>query len=386
MTPMDAPIRLAVDAVGLAPGGGLTYLVNQARELHRRPEQWQPTYFVAPRSRQALVDVVGEDRVRAPFPRPPGYAQRLLWEQLRLPALLEAEGFDLLYAPGNFAVFRSPVPQLVVHHNPNHHAALGELGSLRLWTRMRLERWVSRAGLRRAEAVVYLTGAAASDLGRVGFPPPTAIISSGLPTNWPAPQPLGAELRDCGHCREGGFALGVHHWAPGKRLDWLARAWSSSAGRGQHLVLVGNPLTKAVAVRVRAAMGDPAVAPVVHGLQDVGRETVAELYRRADLYVSASVLEAFPLTPLEAMSFGVPCVLSDIGPHREVAGRAAEYFRPGDEADLAAAVGRARQPGRREELVALGRRRAAEATWAANVEALTRELTAIGRGGRRPVS
>jgi glycosyltransferase involved in cell wall biosynthesis len=76
----------------------------------------------------------------------------------------------------------------------------------------------------------------------------------------------------------------------------------------------------------------------VHHISGVSRATVATLYRRASLYVSASALEAFPLTPYEAMSFGVPCVLSDIPTHREVAGDAAIYFGLGDAESLSYAL------------------------------------------------
>lgn len=45
---------------------------------------------------------------------------------------------------------------------------------------------------------------------------------------------------------------------------------------------------------------------------------VAEYIRSADLFVSASYSEGLPNSVLEAMACGVPTILSDIGPHREV--------------------------------------------------------------------
>lgn len=38
----------------------------------------------------------------------------------------------------------------------------------------------------------------------------------------------------------------------------------------------------------------------------------------ADILISASLAEGLPNTVLEAMSCGVPCILSDIGPHKEI--------------------------------------------------------------------
>lgn len=46
-------------------------------------------------------------------------------------------------------------------------------------------------------------------------------------------------------------------------------------------------------------------------------ETLHELFSNAVAYVSASKLEGLPITMLEAMSFSLPVILSDIGPHLE---------------------------------------------------------------------
>jgi len=47
-------------------------------------------------------------------------------------------------------------------------------------------------------------------------------------------------------------------------------------------------------------------------------ETLKEIYSNAYLYVSASDLEGLPLTLLEAMSYGVPALVSNIPPHVEM--------------------------------------------------------------------
>lgn len=43
-----------------------------------------------------------------------------------------------------------------------------------------------------------------------------------------------------------------------------------------------------------------------------------QYYQCADMFVSASLAEGLPNTVLEAMACGLPCVLSDIGPHKEI--------------------------------------------------------------------
>ncbi|APR75945.1 Glycosyltransferase [Minicystis rosea] len=65
------------------------------------------------------------------------------------------------------------------------------------------------------------------------------------------------------------------------------------------------------------------------------RDMVQPLLASSDLFVSGSRFEGLPLSVLEGMAHGLPMVLSDIPPHREVAGDAALYFPPDDPAALA---------------------------------------------------
>lgn len=67
------------------------------------------------------------------------------------------------------------------------------------------------------------------------------------------------------------------------------------------------------------------------------------LYANAAAFVLPSRVEGLPLTLLEAASYGLPLIVSDIEPHQEVVPRSipgARLFRAGDEAHLAEVLGR----------------------------------------------
>ena len=58
-------------------------------------------------------------------------------------------------------------------------------------------------------------------------------------------------------------------------------------------------------------------------------------YKNADVLVFPSLYEGFGLPILEAFHYGLPSIISDIRPFREVAGNAALYFNPYSSNDLA---------------------------------------------------
>lgn len=80
-------------------------------------------------------------------------------------------------------------------------------------------------------------------------------------------------------------------------------------------------------------------AEAVPGVVLTGRLTGAplfEIYSNAGLFVLPSYYEGLPIVLLEAMSYGLNCIVSDIPANREVALDASRYFQPGDIEGLAA--------------------------------------------------
>jgi glycosyltransferase involved in cell wall biosynthesis len=67
----------------------------------------------------------------------------------------------------------------------------------------------------------------------------------------------------------------------------------------------------------------------------INEENKPILYKLASLFVFPSLYEGFGVPILEAMSAETPVVASDISPHREIAGNAAQYFNPEKPDELA---------------------------------------------------
>jgi len=102
-----------------------------------------------------------------------------------------------------------------------------------------------------------------------------------------------------------------------KAHDVLIRAAASLADRHPqvHFVWAG---TGEIAEQLKAQLAEHGLTSRVHMLGH--RTDVAEcLLQAADAFVLPSLFEGMPFAALEAMATGLPSILSDIGPHREIA-------------------------------------------------------------------
>jgi glycosyltransferase involved in cell wall biosynthesis len=122
-------------------------------------------------------------------------------------------------------------------------------------------------------------------------------------------------------------------------LDAFARSVDRDLD-GRLVFIGGGRLGTALAARIEGAGVEDRVT--LRGL--IPREEVFLASAEADLFVSASHGEGLPVAVLEAMAAGCPVVLSDIPPHRELAGDASfiPFVRPGDVEGFATEIRRFR--------------------------------------------
>lgn len=133
---------------------------------------------------------------------------------------------------------------------------------------------------------------------------------------------------------QSGYVLAVGRLTPEKGFDTLVRA-VNSLGDGVTAVIAGgadhNPgyldYLKSLDVNNRVIFAGFATG-----------EALRQLYSHAALFVLPSVNEGFPIALLEAMSYGLPAVVSDIPGTRAVPLDADCYVKPGDVASLADAI------------------------------------------------
>jgi glycosyltransferase involved in cell wall biosynthesis len=163
---------------------------------------------------------------------------------------------------------------------------------------------------------------------------------------------------------------------PYKNVDTLVRAAADLPGYELHLLSrIGD------AERARLTALAPQASLVFHN--GVSDEEYVSLLTNATALVTTSLDEGFGIPLVEAMSLGIPVVVSDIPIFREIGGDAASYVAPRDPDAVAAAVRHLEAPGEWLRRSRLAVTQAGRFTWAESAERLLRVLQGTAATARR---
>jgi glycosyltransferase involved in cell wall biosynthesis len=159
------------------------------------------------------------------------------------------------------------------------------------------------------------------------------------------------------------FVLAVGNLQPRKNWERLMRAFAQAkreAGLPHKLVIVGQRLWRAAPIFEMARELTDAV--VLTGY--VPAEDLPLLYNAADIFAYPSLYEGFGLPVVEAMACGTPVLTSNVSCLPEIAGNAAHFVDPYDQAAMTHALVRlATDDAYRSELATRGLTRAHLFSW-----------------------
>ena len=219
---------------------------------------------------------------------------------------------------------RAGIPVVLTYHSPNYEH--------RKWGRL------ARKLLRRSERIALANASRVIFVNRFQmekFPDireKSVYIPNGIE---PPAAPKGREELDALGVEAGKYVLAVGRITPEKGFDTLIEGFRGAEHEGYKLVIAGGVETENRYMERlrRLAGGEVAFAGPVFG------DRLAQLYANAALYVLSSNNEGFPLVLLEAMSYGLPVLASDIPASHLVALDAEDYFPRGNAQALAAKIG-----------------------------------------------
>ncbi len=366
-------VCLDVTAIPGRPAGAGRYVLDLAAALGRRDDV--KLTVLCRRGDEARWRSRPGDNLalgRAPTQRP----LRLVWEQLRLPAILDRLPIDVHHGPHYTMPERASLPQVVTVHDLTllEHPSWHEPAKVAFFRR------AIRVAASRADAIVAVSTTTAERLHALLAPrAPVHVIPHGVDHDRFRPldpdDSDGAALDRAALRRIGAvppYVAFVGTLEPRKDVPTLIRAFDRLAAgrRGLSLVLAGG---RGWGIRAIEAAAEAAVHG--HRVRMVGyisEEQKAALLRGAAAVAYPSLEEGFGLPALEALACGSPLVTTTGSVMAEVTGDAALLVPPGSADALAEALEAAVAGGPEVDARrSLGYEVAGRYTWAESARAHT---------------
>ncbi|MFY9646794.1 MAG: glycosyltransferase family 1 protein [Terriglobales bacterium] len=376
--------RLFLNGLAASAGGGLTYLRNVIPHLSRRGD--------------AEATVLVSSAIRNEFGEQPNIsfvsllessttALRFVREQATVPELIRRSGAQVLISAGNFALWRSPIPQILLSRNSLYTSSdflhdVRARGDYALWADTVVKGWLARRSIGRAEITVAPSEAFAQQLsqwsGRKVFSVHHGFDADSFTRD---ATPLPAEVQEQLEQHQDALRLlFVSHYNYYRNFETLFRAIPILRGRlraKKVKLFLTCRLNSAENPGTYRADSAATLASELRGSHDIIElgsipyRSLHRLYRACHIYVTPAYSESFAHPLIESMSSALPVVASDLPVHQEICGDAAIYF-PRFSADaLADRILQIQEsPDRSAALSRNGLQRARDFSWSEHVERL----------------
>jgi glycosyltransferase involved in cell wall biosynthesis len=385
-------MHLFFNCLAASAASGLTYVRNVVPHLSGQ-QGIRATVLLSPQLRNELGNPSNISFVELEIPA--GAAGRFCWEQSLLSRMIRKSGADVLISAGNFALLRSPVPQILLSGNslytsPDFYDDLRARRAYRIWLDTRARGFFARRSVRWADCTVAPSKSFADALrvwseGKVvsiyhGFDPDIFFRDQNR-----LPAEINAKI-DSG--KDALRLIFVSYYNYYRNFETLLRALpyikEHLCGRKVKLFLTcklsseentGAYRTASAAALIR----DLRIANEIVELGAIPYGQMQHVLRACDIYITPAYAETFAHPLVEAMASGLPIVASDLQVHREVCGTAALYFpcfSPSDLAKQVLEIANNQELGR--EMASSGQNRAVDFSWAKHVQellAISREMT-----------
>ncbi len=390
-------MHLFFNCLAASAGSGLTYVRNVVPQLSARPEL-RATVALSPQLRSGLGNRLNVSFVEMEIPA--GAVGRFCWEQSLLPGMIRRTGADVLISAGNFALRKSPVPQILLSGNslytsPDFYRDLRARKAYGVWLSTRARAFFARRSVRWADCTVAPSKTFADTL-RLWTGREAVNVYHGFDPHifFGDDAPLPHEIQNKIDSAKGALRLiFVSHYNYYRNFETLLRAipylQERLGGRAVQLLLTcklsskNNPgsyrAETAAALLQRLGISDQVVE-----LGTIPSHVLPHLLRASDIYVTPAYAETFAHPLIEAMACGLPVVASDLPVHREVCGNAAIYFPCFSPQLLADRIVQVEQSSElRKQLAEYGLQRSRDFSWRDHVDQIVSLAHNLRRSGLR---
>ena len=391
-------IHILFNALAASAGAGPTYVRNIIPEIARRNDVRATIVLTASMKQEFATKI---SNVALLEMESAGAIARGWREQTALPAIIRRNAADVLVSTGNFALRRSPVPQILLSGNSLYLSRdfYRDVWSRRdywLWLDTHIKGVLAKRSVHWADVTVAPSRSFAEALRSWTRHDVTSIyhgfnreVFFGDPSSPPAE--IQRKLDRAGDALK---LLFVSHYNYYRNFETLLRAMplihQGLEGRRVKLFLT----CKLDSGQNPGSYGTEMAANLIREL-DI-REEVEELgavpyrhlhhvYRAADIYVTPAYAETFAHPLVEAMASGLPIIASDIAVHREICDGSGLFFDKFSPVMLAEQVLKmASSKDLALDLKNCGLRRSSEFSWRRHLDILI-GLAKTLRPGQRPV-
>lgn len=357
-------MKLVIHALPITPGGGLTALMGLLDGWRRGG---RPLHVTVLNSHAATLDTLRAsglvDRLEGVLVGA-GAARAFAWQNLSMPRFVRELRPDVVLATNHF-VPRMPAPLVVHHQNLYRFVSRAETGRRFSATDLLRDR-LARLALERAAGNVfiseYVLEAARRRYHHQLDEKRCRVIYNGVPGAWLQRAAVEPD-RYAGEPR----IVAVQSAAAHKDNPTLIATLAELARRAPHvdwrLRIAGGP-GRGSWDDVRRLAKEQGVAERIEFLGHLGPGQLESEFRSALCLVFTSVLEAFGLPPIEAMTCRCPAVAARTTAMPEVIGSAGLLVEPRQPGEFAEAVLRLwNEPDLRRQLVESGLKQAARFSW-----------------------
>lgn len=377
-------IRLFINGLAASAGGGLTYLRNVIPHLARRTDA-ETTVLTNPEICRELGELPNVSFAEAA--ENSGVFRRFVREQTGLPKLIRRSGAQVLISAGNFALWNSPVPQILLSRNSLYTSGdflrdVRARGDYAIWADTLVKGWLARRSIGRADTTIAPSEAFAHELSEWSGKKILALrhgFDADAFTSDTAPLPP-AVKDQIEQDKDALRLLFVSHYNYYRNFETLFRAMPILSDR-----LRGKKVKLFLTCRLNSrenpgAYRAESAALLANDLREQGNivelgtipyRSLHHLYRACHIYVTPAYAESFAHPLIESMSNGLPVVASDLPVHREICQDAGIYFPRFSPDALAERVLQLQEsPELAKRLSCNGLRRARDFSWSEHVERL----------------